>query len=130
METFMTILFVLSVVLIILAGAAVVSVLAIMYDSKNVESTEIWVILVSVAVGLGGYIASVNIDDYQAGMKLEQFKSVCVLNSGDDRFDATSGNAIFKFDGDIEVEVTGGEWVVRLDDEVYDAAKLPSCKKK
>ena len=130
METFMTILFVLSVVLITLAGAAVVSVLAIIYDSKRVESAELWIILVCVAVGLGGYIAGVNIDDYQATMKVEQFKIVCVLNDGDSRFDAVKGNGILKLDGDIEVEITGGEWVVRLSDEMYDATKLPKCKKK
>jgi len=126
----MTILFVLSVVLITLAGAAVVSVLAIIYDSKRVESAELWIILVCVAVGLGGYIAGVNIDDYQATMKVEQFKIVCVLNDGDSRFDAVKGNGILKLDGDIEVEITGGEWVVRLSDEMYDATKLPKCKKK
>ena len=130
METFMTILFVLSVTLIILAGAAVVSVLAIMYDSKRVESDEIWIILVCVAVGLGGYIAGVNIDDYQAQMKIEQFKNICILEDSEGRFDANNGSAVFKIDGDIELMMIGSDWRVRLDDEMLDVLHLPKCKKK
>ncbi|MEK7159605.1 MAG: hypothetical protein AAB575_04195 [Patescibacteria group bacterium] len=130
METFMTILFILALIVMLVGVANVIWAIVVALDMRELGWPNIIVSLIGIAVALGGYIAAVNIDDYQAEMKVEQFRTVCVLTDGDNRFDAARGTAVFKFDGDIEVEMVGGDWTIRLDDQMYDAAKLPNCKKK
>lgn len=127
METFMTILFVLSIALVLGASIFLTIGLLFVIEQKSIENRDIWLSLICLVTGFGGYIAATNIDDYQATMKVEQFKATCLLEGSEGRFDAIKKNVIVKIDSEIEVELTGTDWTLRIGDEMLNAASLPKC---